>query len=233
MLHYAREHNLGKIVIGRQGERRWWERAGFADRLARRAPDLDLVVIALDENRPPCPPARTTIVRRSTMAPAVEGLSVSRGAVRHYHRSRLCSWLMASKPANLVMLYLLGVVIIALLYGRWPSVLATFINVISFDLFFVAPRGTLAVSDVQYLLTFGVMLTVGLVIGNLTAGMRYQARVARYRERRTRHLYEMSKRWRSAAAAKISLPPANALLPPPFRPAANYCCQMRTGCCSR
>ena len=38
VLHYAREHNLGKIVIGRQGERRWWERAGFADRLARRAP---------------------------------------------------------------------------------------------------------------------------------------------------------------------------------------------------
>ncbi len=67
------------------------------------------------------------------------------------------------------------------------------INVISFDLFFVAPRGTLAVSDVQYLLTFGVMLTVGLLIGNLTAGVRYQARVARYRERRTRHLYEMSK----------------------------------------
>lgn len=45
----------------------------------------------------------------------------------------------------------------------------------------------------QYLLTFAVMLTVGLVIGNLTAGVRYQARVARYREQRTRHLYEMSK----------------------------------------
>lgn len=45
----------------------------------------------------------------------------------------------------------------------------------------------------QYVLTFGVMLTVGLVIGNLTAGVRYQARVARYREQRTRHLYEMSK----------------------------------------
>ncbi|VEC58310.1 Osmosensitive K+ channel histidine kinase KdpD [Klebsiella aerogenes] len=102
-------------------------------------------------------------------------------------------WLMAFEAANLVMLYLLGVVLIALVYGRWPSVLATVINVISFDLFFVAPRGTLAVSDVQYLLTFGVMLTVGLLIGNLTAGVRYQARVARYRERRTRHLYEMSK----------------------------------------
>ncbi len=31
------------------------------------------------------------------------------------------------------------------------------------------------------------------MIGNLTAGVRYQARIARYREQRTRHLYEMSK----------------------------------------
>ena len=49
VLRYAREHNLGKIVIGRQSKRRWWDRSGFADRLARHAPDLDLVVIALDE----------------------------------------------------------------------------------------------------------------------------------------------------------------------------------------
>lgn len=44
-------------------------------------------------------------------------------------------WLMAFEAANLVMLYLLGVVLIATVYGRWPSVLATVINVISFDLF--------------------------------------------------------------------------------------------------
>ncbi|XNM64272.1 hypothetical protein ACLK2H_04090 [Escherichia coli] len=37
------------------------------------------------------------------------------------------------------------------------------------------------------------MLTVGLVIGKLTAGVRYQARVARYREQRTRHPYGTSK----------------------------------------
>jgi two-component system sensor histidine kinase KdpD len=84
------------------------------------------------------------------------------------------------------------------------------------------PR-TLAVSDVQYLLTFGVMLTVGLLIGNLTAGVRYQARVARYREQRTRHLYEMSKRWRWVAASRISPPPASGLSPPRFRPAASCC----------
>ncbi len=44
-------------------------------------------------------------------------------------------WLMAFDAANLVMLYLLGVVVVALFYGRWPSVVATVINVVSFDLF--------------------------------------------------------------------------------------------------
>lgn len=151
------------------------------------------MVIALDEKPSPLP------ARGNDSRPALEKwrLQLQGCAVA----VALCAiitlvamqWLMAFEAANLVMLYLLGVVLIALVYGRWPSVLATVINVISFDLFFVAPRGTLAVSDVQYLLTFGVMLTVGLLIGNLTAGVRYQARVARYRERRTRHLYEMSK----------------------------------------
>ncbi|PLK81154.1 two-component system sensor histidine kinase KdbD, partial [Klebsiella pneumoniae] len=193
VLHYAREHNLGKIVIGRQRKRRWWDRSGFADRLARHAPDLDLVVIALDDKPSPLPArgndSRTALEKWRLQ---LQGCAVA-VALCAIITLVAMQWLMAFEAANLVMLYLLGVVLIALVYGRWPSVLATVINVISFDLFFVAPRGTLAVSDVQYLLTFGVMLTVGLLIGNLTAGVRYQARVARYRERRTRHLYEMSK----------------------------------------
>jgi len=37
------------------------------------------------------------------------------------------------------------------------------------------------------------MLAVGIIVGNLTAGVRYQARVARYREQRAHHPYEMAK----------------------------------------
>ncbi|EHK3068161.1 two-component system sensor histidine kinase KdpD [Escherichia fergusonii] len=193
VVRYAREHNLGKIILGRPASRRWWRRETFADRLARIAPDLDQVLVALDE-----PPARTVNNAPDSRSFKDKWRIQIQGCVV---AAALCAvitliamqWLMAFDAANLVMLYLLGVVVVALFYGRWPSVLATVINVVSFDLFFIAPRGTLAVSDVQYLLTFAVMLTVGLVIGNLTAGVRYQARVARYREQRTRHLYEMSK----------------------------------------
>ena len=44
------------------------------------------------------------------------------------------------------------------------------LTVLAFDFFFVPPRFTFAVCDVQYLVTFAVMLIVGLVIGQLTAG---------------------------------------------------------------
>ncbi|MGP3591212.1 two-component system sensor histidine kinase KdpD [Vagococcus sp. WN89Y] len=193
ILRYAREHNLGKIILGRHNKRRWWSKPSFAERLARRAPDVDIVLITLDDGPLPLParPAepRSFIERyRVQLKGCVVALALCAAITLI-----AMQWLSAFDAANLVMIYLLGVVLIALFYGRWPSAFATVINVVSFDLFFIAPRGTLAVTDVQYLLTFGVMLSVGLLIGNLTAGVRYQARVARYREQRTRHLYEMSK----------------------------------------
>lgn len=193
ILRYAREHNLGKIIIGRRTTRRFWSRESFADRLARRAPDLDLVIVALDDKPTSASPSALdsrSFAEKWRVQLRGCGVAIALCAITTFIANQ---WLMDFDAANLVMLYLLGVVIVALFYGRWPSVLATVISVLSFDLFFIAPHGTLAVSDIQYLLTFAVMLTVGLVIGNLTAGVRYQARIARYREQRTRHLYEMSK----------------------------------------
>jgi len=49
------------------------------------------------------------------------------------------------------------------------------------------------VSDLQYLLTFGIMLAVALITAQLTAGLRYQARVAGHREGRARALFEMAR----------------------------------------
>jgi two-component system sensor histidine kinase KdpD len=66
-------------------------------------------------------------------------------------------------------------------------------NVVAFDFCFVPPRFTLAVSDFQYVVTFGVMLAVTLIIANLVANVRAQSRVAGARERRTALLYGMSR----------------------------------------
>jgi two-component system sensor histidine kinase KdpD len=67
------------------------------------------------------------------------------------------------------------------------------LNVAAFDFLFVPPRYSFAVADVQYLVTFGAMLTIALVIATLTASVRQQTRVAGARERRTALLYAMSR----------------------------------------
>jgi two-component system sensor histidine kinase KdpD len=67
------------------------------------------------------------------------------------------------------------------------------LSVAAFDFFFVPPYFSFAVSDIQYLLTFGVMLVVALVISNFAVRLNQQAELARYRERRTAVLYTMSR----------------------------------------
>lgn len=94
---------------------------------------------------------------------------------------------------NLVMVYLLGATIAALRLGRGPASATAVANVLAFDFFFVPPRYSLAVADFQYVVTFGVMLSVALIIATLVASVRAQTRVAGARERRTALLYAMSR----------------------------------------
>ncbi|HEX5391677.1 MAG TPA: DUF4118 domain-containing protein [Rhodocyclaceae bacterium] len=95
--------------------------------------------------------------------------------------------------ANTVMLFLLAVFLVARLLGRGPAVLAAFLSVGLFDFFFVPPQLSFTVADAQYLITFGVMLAVGLATTHLTANLGEQAERAERRERETRELYEVAK----------------------------------------
>ena len=95
--------------------------------------------------------------------------------------------------ANLVMLFLLAVVGVAAGYGRGPAMLVAVLNVLSFNFVFVPPRFAFAFDTLQSILTFVVMLIVGLIVGQLTARFRHQAQVAHAREERARNLYEMAR----------------------------------------
>jgi two-component system sensor histidine kinase KdpD len=77
---------------------------------------------------------------------------------------------------NIAMVYLLAVVIVALRYSRGPAVFASLLSVVAFDILFVPPKGTFTVHDAQYLLTFAIMLAVGLLISRLTESIRVRAR---------------------------------------------------------
>ena len=95
--------------------------------------------------------------------------------------------------ANIVMLFLLAVLLVAVMFGLRPAVLAAFLSVALFDFFFVEPRFSFEVHDGQYLVTFAVMLAVALITGQLTAGLRRQADESATEALRTRALYEMAR----------------------------------------
>jgi two-component system, OmpR family, sensor histidine kinase KdpD len=85
------------------------------------------------------------------------------------------------------------VVAVSLAFGRKAAVLAAFLSVALFDFFFVPPHLSFAVADVQYLVTFAVMLLVALVVGHLTAGLQSLAIEARSREQQSHALYALAK----------------------------------------
>ena len=94
--------------------------------------------------------------------------------------------------ANIVMLFLLTVLIIAVKLGRNAAVSASVISVLCFDIFFVPPRFSLAVSNIQYLVTFAVMLLTALMPTHFTSILRQRAQEAVRREQQTQALYQLA-----------------------------------------
>ena len=197
VVRYAHEHNLSRVLLGRDTGRivRPW-RQTLAQAVGKLGTDLDVIQIAL-------PAAERN--RLGTAASARRDASASATVARPW-RPYLASLAICAavtvltaplhgilELANIVMLFLLAVVVVAVRLGRGPAVLASFVSVAAFDFFYVPPRFSFSVSDAQYILTFGVMLAVALVIGQMTAGLKFQARVARQREERVSALYQMSR----------------------------------------
>jgi two-component system sensor histidine kinase KdpD len=196
IVRYAHEHNLPRIVLGRDTGRllrRW--RPSLADAVGALGRDLDVLQIAL--------PARGEQERPAPLARPTDGVAESAAtAWKSYAMSALVCAAAAALAAplqrvfelsNIVMVFLLAVVFAAVRYGRGPAVFAAFLSVGAFDFLYVPPRFSFSVSDVQYVVTFLVMLVVGLVIGQLTAVLKWQARVSQRREERMGALYRMSR----------------------------------------
>jgi two-component system, OmpR family, sensor histidine kinase KdpD len=197
---YARKNNLSKLVIGRDPVRRLWPwQRSSGQRLATLAPDIDLIEIGRAENN-----AREKR-RESSQLPALPGIESDgrRKAkrLRYLWAALSCGGVtLISIPlatrfdrSNIVAIFILAVVLVGVRLGRGPAALAAVLSVCGFDFFFVPPRFSFAVSDFQYLLTFCIMLAVGLIAGQLTAGLRFQARVASHREERAGSLYEIAR----------------------------------------
>ena len=181
--NYAQSHNVTKIVMGKP------RRFGLFPTLARKilvsTRDIDVFLFA-GKSEQPVPKKKI-----GSMIPSPQVYVISAGAVII---GSLFGFLFRDilGQVNLLFLMLIPVVLIAILWGRGPSILAAVLSVIIFDYFFVPPYFSFAVSDVRYFLSFLMFIAFAFAISNLASDLHYKVHQLRQSESRTITLYELS-----------------------------------------
>jgi two-component system sensor histidine kinase KdpD len=189
ILAYARKHNITKIVVGKPIHPRWFDllRGSLVDELIYHSGEIDIYVITSTETAR-IPPEENPLNLHSPLSRYIWSivLTALTTLVGHFFGREI-------SPTNLVMLYLLTVVVVAVYLGRGPSMLAALLGVLAFDFFFVPPFYTFVVDDTEYILTFIGLFIVGVVVSALTVRAREQADAAQNREADTALLYSLSR----------------------------------------
>lgn len=185
----AKSRNANRLILGHHPRSAWWFwRFSTADRVARRHPELDLIVIARGAR------SRKASAPRDHTSTRIRWSAYLLASLACLAATAVASVLLrVFDLSNVVMLFLLTVVIAALRWGRGPGAWAAFLAVACFDFFFVPPRLSMNVGDTQFVFTFALMLGVALVIGQLTARLRHEADTAAARERRAVTLARLSR----------------------------------------
>lgn len=190
VLRYARSKNVSKIVVGKPGAPLWRRlfRESLIDELIDHSEDIEIYAIT-GEATVPEPAIRVTAALKPpgwkghVLAATIVGICT---LIAFFLRTLFT-------PTNLVMLYLLGVVIVAMRSDKKVALFASVLSVAAFDFFCIPPYYTFAVSDYEYLITFAVMFFVAVIISNLTIRTRQQANLAVDREARTQALYRLTR----------------------------------------
>ncbi len=203
LLEYARSRNVTKILIGNPKQTWWgkWISGSIVDEILAKSIGMDLFVIHGEgvETRPiQNQPKQSASIKKLPYFYSLLSVcfaSLLENCLRFFH--------LADSEANTVMLFLAAVAWVAFRYGRGPSILTTLLSVLVFDFFYVPPYLTFAVSDFQYLVTFAVMMAIGLAISTLTSRLRAQVESTRLRESRTYALFELGKQLSSQSGKLI------------------------------
>lgn len=192
---YAHQFNIGHVVLGQHQIKFAGIRPSIAELISQQDTKLDLILVNQTHERNKKIQGNNNSSISLQKKPFIDRLASQAINSKHNQVGYLVaiigctivtviglSLLTWFDSANVLMLYLLMIVFVSVRFGRIPGVIATLISVSCFDYFFVQPTMSFSVSDVQYLVTFAVMLIVSLLINNLAVGLRFQAFVARRRE---------------------------------------------------
>ena len=203
LVRFARENNVSSILIGKP-------RRSLLEAVLRRSPvyqlmrnqaDFDLYLLAptVEEKTAPAqtvPPRRSDFNIRGYLL-TLPVLALATGLnllLEHY-----------VNPVSLYSVYLVAVILVALRYGTGPSVLASVLSLVAFNVLFVEPKLSLVMARPGDIVSALVFFLASIVIGQLLRVTRRQYEALQVRAERISLLEEMSKEL-------LSLPPLELLI---------------------
>ena len=194
-LLYAQANNITQIVTGKSTRSWWFElwHGSVVRDLVRRSGNISVHVIAgpdLDEQQ--IPKKKTLRAAKSEPAglkPYLYALLAVSAAVGI--SLLLWDWI---GLANTDLVFLVGVVVIAVRYGLWPSLAASAASALCYNFFFTEPYHTFVISDSRDAVAVLFFTIVAIIVSNLAARARALAKTAMSRARTTESLYTFSKK---------------------------------------
>jgi two-component system sensor histidine kinase KdpD len=193
VIAFAHANNVTQIVIGKSTRSRWFEimRGSVVHDLVRRSGNISVHVIAGDE--PEAIPKKTVATadrpepfdpRPYAMALAIVALALG--------IAKLIQPFFGIENVDLV--FLTAVVIVAVRFGLWPSLLASVAASLCYNFFFLPPIHTLTIADPTNVAAFFFFMLIAILVSNLAARVRGQAMSAIGRVRTTESLYAFSRK---------------------------------------
>src|SRR6476659_5125512 len=201
VINFAHANNVTQIIIGKSTRSRWFEimRGSVVHDLVRRAGNISVHVVPGDE-LPAAPTIKKTAVQTAARPEpfdprpylmALVLVAIGLGA------AELIQPRFGVENVDLV--FLTAVVVVAVRYGLWPSLLASVVASLCYNFFFLPPVYTFTITDPTNVAAFFFFTAMAVLVSNVAARVRTLAVTAMARARTTESLYAFSRKLASTA----------------------------------
>ncbi len=193
ILRVARERNVSVIIIGKSKRSLWSRlvRPSVAATVLDRGDSFDILVMSGGETRrrivPDPEPEGSWLARLDWLAYAQATMTVFLATVIAWGASHL------TDSPTLSLIYLTGVLLVAVDRGFSISAYASFLSFFMLDFFFIEPRYSLLIHRFEDFLTLSFFLVVALAISLIGARLQRQVKVTQHNAERTQSLYDFNK----------------------------------------
>jgi two-component system sensor histidine kinase KdpD len=200
LLNYARSRNVSRLLVGQPRRRRLgrWGGRSVTQRLIEGAKSFEVLVIGAEDEKSKPEPREQAVVRTfDENSPREYALSIG-AVVMAGLVAAIAEYFIPLQSLSII--FVLPVLISALRFGLWPSVVASLLSFVVYRYFFTEPRFALAITTTEDFFTLTFFFVVAMLTGRVAARSREQAEASRQAARRTAKLYDFSRRIAAAAS---------------------------------